>query len=115
MDRTAAIQAAAAQVQRDMLSELQSIFQLFAMTSSSKTAPGDKYLAEMKYLSTELAAVKAAQASSPRGVSWGISTMNLTPLTPTPGVTPNPPSGASCPILSEKIRSLEAYMKNIEA
>ncbi len=115
MDRTAAIQAAAAQVQRDMLSELQSIFQLFAMTSSSKTAPGDKYLAEMKYLSTELAAVKAAQASSPRGVSWGISTMNLTPLTPTPGVTPNPPSGASCPILTGKVKTVEESMKNVEA
>jgi hypothetical protein len=45
-----ALVAAAEKGQHDMLTELHPIFQLFAVTSTSKTAPGDKYLAENSFL-----------------------------------------------------------------
>jgi hypothetical protein len=54
VDRDAAIQAASLQVQQDMLIALQPVFQLFALTSTSKNNPGDRYLAELKHLKEEM-------------------------------------------------------------
>jgi hypothetical protein len=84
-DGMSAIQAVVEQVQRNMLAKLQPIFQLFAVSSISKTIPGDKYLVELKFLKTKLTTVRAAQGAAPlasitpaKEVTWGIGSMNLT-------------------------------------
>jgi hypothetical protein len=120
------IQLAVDQVQRDMLVELQPIFQLFAVTSTAKTTPGDKYLAELTFLKGELAAVRAAQVAVPppanapaRGVTWGMGSMNLTPPVPvgsSPVVAPSAAiSSVMSPFMAGKIKALEESMLNIEA
>jgi hypothetical protein len=80
-----------------MLMELQPIFTLFAVTLTSKTLPGNKYLAELTFLKTELGKVQTAQVRAstagsmpaapgmdvpPWGVTWGMGSLNLTPLIP---------------------------------
>jgi hypothetical protein len=80
-----------------MLMELQPIFMMFAVTSASKTLLGDKYLAKLTFLKTELSKVQAAQvkasaavsgpatvgvAGPPWGVTWNMGSLNLTPLIP---------------------------------
>jgi hypothetical protein len=89
--RDVAIQVASLQVQQDIFLALQQNFHLFALTSTSKSTPDDKYLAELKYLKDELDMVKAAQAyqsnqaapsapAGPGGVTWGLGLMNLVPI-----------------------------------
>jgi hypothetical protein len=121
------IQVAVEQVQQDMLHELQPIFELFALQSTSKATPGDKYQrSELKFLQYELAALKRNQVvgAAPvaglmpaQGVTWGLGSLNLTMLpqplppqkSPSRGVTPMMPQ------LTGKFQSLEESIQNTEA
>jgi hypothetical protein len=103
-----ALQVATENVQRAMIAELQPIFHLFAITSSSKTAPEDKYLAELNFVKAELSAIMLAQTSPQtsggsttsraRAVTWGMGLTNLTPMSPLP--TPVLSSGMTAPAMS---------------
>jgi hypothetical protein len=94
------IQSAAGQLQCNMLQELQTIFELFASQSTSKTAPGGKYHSKLKFLQDELVALKSNQVfglmtttgpTAAQGVTWGIGSFNLStlPQQPLPQVTPS--------------------------
>jgi hypothetical protein len=114
-----------------MLAELQPIFQLFGVTSTDKSAPGDKYLAEIASLKSDLSQVKAAQAAAAngpgimpggpvaaptRGVTWGMGSMQLAP--PIPTTQPSPLSAGASGVstyVAGKFTNLEESIRNIEA
>jgi hypothetical protein len=114
-----------------MLAELQPIFQLFAVTSTAKASPGDKYLAEIASLRASLSQVQAAQAAASngqgmipggpavaplRGVTWGMGSMQLAP--PIPTAQPSPLSAKASGVstyVAGKFTNLEDSIRNIEA
>lgn len=125
-----AIVAVAEKVQLDMLTKLQPIFQLFAVMLTAKNLPGNKYLAELLFLQTGLSKVQAVQATTsaatswlaagvtnpPRGVTWGIGSLNLTPpIVAAPPVTPIVAGPPVSMFVAGKLVSLEESIKNIEA
>jgi hypothetical protein len=127
-ETASAIQTATDNIQQAMIAELQPIFHLFSITSSCKTAPGDKYLAELNFVKAELQAVKqlaqaapqtgsSASAPGARAVTWGMGTMNLAPVAPLP--SPAGTSGVAAPAMSTmlagRLKNLEDSVSSIEA
>lgn len=122
-DYDAAILAASQKVQQDMLTQLQPIFQLFATMSTSKASPGNKYLAELKFLQSGLSQMQTAQtmaASVPgaggavpaRGVTWGMGSINLTPpLLVVPPVTPMVATTAASTFVTGKSQTWKSPSK----
>jgi hypothetical protein len=126
-ESAAALKVALENVQRETIAELQPIFHLFAIMSSSKTALGDKYLAELNFLKSELASINCVQtaptptsvpsAPGARAVTWGMGMMSLTSVLPAP--TPAVGSCVAAPLmntfLAGRLKNLEDSVSNIQA